>query len=423
MKSPRTSISFVRKNHYFFGQLYVYVLVFLSTLAAHNLQAGVTNPISPMYLNAIYGITVGNGYQATNILGTLRYTNNVLQMYNGTSWVNQGNSGTNSDHATLDNLDYNGSGHLGFAGTGVVNRFTEDQHVELGNTLYADGELRANGHATLANGLTVGGSVVLSGTTVIGSSSNASSYIAYQARSNITVSLDSTMSASDINTLIDNVPKNMGRSNLIFDFAAGTYDIDDAIVIDGFFNFNQLTIRGVDTTSNAPCTNQTSIISVSTNSGVSPMCNVLYLRNNRASIDNPIIIQDLAMSNKLTGITADGANGTECVFLMGNSRLNLNNCFLRSDCSSGILVYAEGGDFVQTQANTFMASATAVSSVGGRVTSISNAWGGVQPTVGLAASYGGIIASRWTPDTTLGVTPTNTAGCGIYVGASGLVND
>ena len=72
-------------------------------------------PVTNLYLNARRGITVGTQALATNVHGTLRMSNDTVQVYiNSLGWRNVTISGTNSDHATLDSLNYAASGHTGF---------------------------------------------------------------------------------------------------------------------------------------------------------------------------------------------------------------------------------------------------------------------------------------------------------------------
>ena len=109
-----------------------------------------TEPAANLYLRLDRGVTVGTEAAATNVQGTLRMSNDVLQVYTvAGGWIGIGNSGTNAIHATLTGLDYASSGHTGFAPAATTN------HANLGNLGYA-----SSGHtgflpATVTNALAV----------------------------------------------------------------------------------------------------------------------------------------------------------------------------------------------------------------------------------------------------------------------------
>jgi hypothetical protein len=60
----------------------------------------------------------------------------------------------------------------------------------------------------------------------------------------LTISLTASMSASDINALIESVPKNLGGHKLIINCADGTYTLSESIVFADFYNYESIELNG-----------------------------------------------------------------------------------------------------------------------------------------------------------------------------------
>ena len=192
-----------------------------------------------------------------------------------------------------------------------------------------------------------------------------------------TVNFTSSMSAAEIQSLIDNLPRNLGGHTLIFQFADGTYSLNASLFFNGFY-YGTIKILG-NTGESGAHTNQAVQLGTSTTLS-DPFISVKWCTA-RVEIEN--IKADASL----------GSNTKDAIYVAGCSLITIIGCYTTSPAAinntSGIWVdgtnafiydnYVDGGLF-GIRATT-----------GAQIGSGNNYSTGTNPSYGLAASLAGRI--------------------------------
>ena len=208
----------------------------------------------------------------------------------------------------------------------------------------------------------------------------------YGLLANLTVNLDNSMSASDIQTLIDACPKYIpyGKT-LAFQFADGTYTMPSQLTWEGFHGGGDLKISG-NTGESGLHTNQAVHLNFSGQD-----CNGLYFEANNIYV----YISNLKISIKTNTSSSIGIYASR-----GNTSITpYYNYILGNNTTHGVgLQSRESKMFAFNNYVSFLNSGLSAY-MNGELISRTNDEAGVDPKYGLKASYNGTIAKRSTQPT------------------------
>jgi len=195
---------------------------------------------------------------------------------------------------------------------------------------------------------------------------------------NTTVNLNSSMSASEIQGLIDGQPKNLNGFNLNFQFGDGTYTLDSQLLFTGFFGG---TVRAYGNSSdNSLSTSKNVVLNFNSNSEgvIASKCMDFDVRYMEISVQS-------------------SSNFRRCTYGIACPRFNVLYCYLRGNSTSlGASIYVShgtsytSGNYVSNIQNGIYAGWCS------KIGSDGNDDTGTQPAYGLYALGGGVIAKNGT---------------------------
>ena len=194
---------------------------------------------------------------------------------------------------------------------------------------------------------------------------------------NRTINLNSSMSALDIQNLINVQPKNLNNYNLTFQFADGTYNLNSSLSL---LNFNYGIVLFNGNLSNNTLS-KTKLVHLNFSTDVT---SGLYLLNNIAHL----YIRYFKITMNKTTSDRNGLYIDGCIkaWIQFNYVLGVSS----SDNMIGLNVYESR---IRTFSNYIGLSTVGISSFNSHVLSQTNDDGGVgdQPVTGLRAYYNGVI--------------------------------